>query len=187
MSLAYKDLWSKVTVNDLRTNVFILEKSMEASSSRCEKDEEIGSSRKIQGKKGKAPMDDLDGQAAQSLGIIRESLGIRPIDMTRNLINGSDSEYDSETNFRHEGRKRHGTITPTNIAMGRGYDFVYDIESCSTKPANLDEVILFCLFSPISFYKRRHLDCLVFPPSLFFRLVSSNWYRRLHLLLMRIF
>jgi len=46
-----------VTVNDLRI-VSILEKSMEANSSRCEKDEEIGSLRKIQGKKGKARMDD---------------------------------------------------------------------------------------------------------------------------------
>jgi len=61
MSSAYKDWWSKVIVNDLRTKVSLLERSTEANSSRCEKDEETGSSRKIQGKKGKAPMDDLDG------------------------------------------------------------------------------------------------------------------------------
>jgi len=54
-----------VAVNDLRTNVSFLEKSMEANSSRCEKDEEVGSSWKIQGKKGKAPMDDLGSKAPE--------------------------------------------------------------------------------------------------------------------------
>ena len=80
MSLVYKDWWSKVTINDLRTNVFLLEKSTEVNSSSCKKDEEIGSSRKIQGKKGKAPMDDLDGKTPKFDGIIRESPSIRIVD-----------------------------------------------------------------------------------------------------------
>jgi len=70
VSLAYKDWWSEVTVNDLRTNISHLEKSTKANSSRCEKDEETGSLRKIQGNKGKAPIDDLDGKAPESGGII---------------------------------------------------------------------------------------------------------------------
>jgi len=41
MSSAYKDWWSNVTINDLKTNISILEKSMEANSSRCEKDKEL--------------------------------------------------------------------------------------------------------------------------------------------------
>ena len=57
-SAAYKDWWSKVTANDLRTNVSFLEKSTEVNSSQCKKDKEVGSSRKIQGKERKAPMDD---------------------------------------------------------------------------------------------------------------------------------
>jgi len=44
---AYKDWWSKVTINDLRTNVSFLEKITETNSSRCKKDDEVGSSRKI--------------------------------------------------------------------------------------------------------------------------------------------
>jgi len=38
-------------------------------SSRYEKDEETSSSRKIQGKKGKAPMDNLDVEAPEYSGI----------------------------------------------------------------------------------------------------------------------
>jgi len=89
MSSVYKNLWFNVTVNDLRTNVSLLEKSTEANSSRCKKDEETGSSRKIQGKKGKASMDDLDVEVPECGGIIRESLGIRLIDKNRGLRDGS--------------------------------------------------------------------------------------------------
>jgi len=154
VSSAYKDWWSKVTVNDLRTNVSILEKTMEANSSTCKKDEEINSLRKIQGKKGKAPTGDLDGKAAEFGGIIRESLGIHLIHEKRDLTDGSDSNYDSEANIRHGGRKRHETITLTNIGVCLRDDFFDDIDSCLTKSANLDEVTLFYLLLPISFYKR---------------------------------
>jgi len=80
VSSAYKDWWSKVTINDRRTNVSLLEKSKESNSSRCDKDEEVSSSRKIQGEKGKALMDDFDGKAPESGDIIQGSPGILLMD-----------------------------------------------------------------------------------------------------------
>jgi len=88
-----------------------------------EKDEEIGSSRKIQGKKRKAPTDDLDGKVLESGGIIRQSPGIHLIDKKWALRDEIDSEYYSEANFRHGGRKRKETITPTNIGVSLRGDF----------------------------------------------------------------
>jgi len=44
VSSAYKDWWFKVTINELMINIFLLEKSIEANSSKCEKDEETSSS-----------------------------------------------------------------------------------------------------------------------------------------------
>ena len=69
-----------MTANHLSTNVSLLEKSTEAKSSRYERDEKVCSSWKTQGKKGKAPMGDLDRKAPESTGIIRESPGMRSID-----------------------------------------------------------------------------------------------------------
>ena len=114
-------------------------------------------------------MDDLDGKAPESGGIIQESPSIRLIDKKCGLRDECDNEYDSEANFRHGWRKGHETITPTNIEVSLGDDFVYDIEGCSTKLANLNEVPLFYFDPPVSFYKRKYLDCPVFNPSpLFF-------------------
>jgi len=70
VSFAYKAWWSKVSVNDLSTNISLLKKSTEVNSSQCKKDEEVGSSRKIQGKKGNAPIDDLDRKAPEFGSII---------------------------------------------------------------------------------------------------------------------
>jgi len=154
-STAYKDWWSKVTVNDLRTNVSFLEKSTEANSSRCEKDEEVGSSMMIQGKRSKLPMDDLDSKVPESGGIIRESPGIHLIEKKQGLRDMSDSEYDFEANFRHGGRKRRETVTPTTFGGSLGDDFFDDIETCSTESINLDEVTPFDLLLPFFFYKRR--------------------------------
>ena len=81
-----------------------------------------------------------------------ESPGIRLIDKKRGLRDRSDSDYDSEANFKHEWRKRHETITPTNMGVSLGDDFFDDKESCLTEPGNLDEVPLFYLLSSISFY-----------------------------------
>jgi len=155
VSTAYKDWLPKVTVNDLRTNVSFLDKSTEANSSRCQKDKEIGSLRKIQGKKGKAPMDDLDSKAPESGGIIRESSDIRLIENKWGLRDRSDSEYDSEANLRHGGHKRHETMTPTTVRGSLRDDCFDDIESCSTEPTNFDEVTPFDLLPPFFFYKRR--------------------------------
>ena len=153
-----------MTINDHRTNVSFLDKSTEANSSRSKKDEEVGSSRKIQGKKAKDPMVDLDGKAPDFGGIIRESLSICPIYNKWGLRDGNDSEYDSVANFIHGGHKMRGTITPTNIGMSPEDDFFDDTESCSSEPANLDEVTLFYLLSPFSFI-RDDIEGLVFHPS----------------------
>ena len=59
-----------LTINHIMTNISFLEKSSEAKFSRCKKDEEVGSSRKIHRNKGKAPMDDLDSKALEPGGII---------------------------------------------------------------------------------------------------------------------
>jgi len=99
-SSAYKDWWFKVTVNNLSTNVSLLEMSIEANSSKYEKDEETSSSRKIQGKKGKAPMDDLDVEAPEFGGIIRESPGIHLVNKKWDLRDRSNSEHDSKAYFR---------------------------------------------------------------------------------------
>ena len=56
-------------------------------------------------------MDDLDGKALESSGIIQESPGIHLIDKKWGLRDGGDSEYDSEANFRHGGRKRHEEVS----------------------------------------------------------------------------
>jgi len=101
-------------------------------------------------------MDDSDGKAPQSGGIIRESPSIHLIDRKQSLGDESDCEYDSEANFRHEGCKRYETITPTNIGEPLRDDFFDDIESCSIELANLDDITLFYLLPPILFYKRRH-------------------------------
>ena len=42
-----------MTINDLKTNVFVMEKSIEVNSSKHKKDEEADCSRKDKGKKGK--------------------------------------------------------------------------------------------------------------------------------------
>ena len=124
MSSAYKDWCSKGTINDLITNVSLLEKSTEANSSQYDKDEEVGSSRKIEGKKGKAPMDDLDGKAPEFSDIIQESPGILLMNKKRGLKGKSDSEYDPETNFTHGGRNKRETMTPTIVRGSLGDDFL---------------------------------------------------------------
>ena len=88
-------------------------------------------------------MEDLDVEAPEFSGIIRESPGIRLVDKKRGLRDESDSKHDCEANFRHEGCKRHKTVTPTNIRVSLSDDFFYDMESCSTELANLDEVAPF--------------------------------------------
>jgi len=99
-------------------------------------------------------MDDLDSTAPESGGIIRESPGIRLIEKKWGLRDVSDSEYDSDANFRHGGRKRPETMTPTTFKGSLRDEFFNDIKSRSIKPANLDEVTPFDLLPPFFFYKR---------------------------------
>jgi len=98
-------------------------------------------------------MDDLDGKAPESGGIIQESPSIRLIDKKCGLRDECDNEYDSEANFRHGWRKGHETITPTNIGVSFRDDFFDDIESCSIEPTNLDDVALFYLFCQFPFIR----------------------------------
>ena len=85
-------------------------------------------------------MDDLDGKAPESSDIIRGSPGIPLMDKKWCLRDGSGNESDFETNVKHAGHKKHETMTPTIVGGSLGDDFFHDIESCSTEPANLDEV-----------------------------------------------
>jgi len=102
----------------------------------------------MQGKKGKAAMNDLDSKAP-------EFGGIRLMEKKQGLRDGSGSEYDSEANFRHGGRKRRKTMTPKTVGGSLEKDFFDDIESCSTELTNLDEVTPFNLLLLFFFYKRR--------------------------------
>jgi len=69
-----------MTLNDLRTNVFLFQKSTKVNSFRQEKDEEIDSLRKAKGKKEKGPMEDLDAEVPKSCDATHESLVIHLVD-----------------------------------------------------------------------------------------------------------
>ena len=83
-----------------------------------------------------------------------ESLGICPVDKEQDFRDGSDNEHDSKANFRRAGRKRHLSVTPTNIGVSLGEEFFDHTESYSIESAYLDEAVLFDFHSPVSFYKR---------------------------------
>jgi len=68
-------------------------------------------------------MDDFDVKVLESDGIIRESPGIHLVDKKWGLGDGSDSDHDSEANFWHGVRKRHETVTSTNIEVSLGNGF----------------------------------------------------------------
>ena len=122
----------------------ILEKSTKVNSFRCKKDEETGSLRKVQAKKGKAPMDEFNVQALESCGTIRESPDICLVDKKWGLTDGSDIKHDSEANFKHGGCKRRKIVTPIDIGVSLVDDFFDDKESCSTELTNLDEIVFLC-------------------------------------------
>ena len=105
ISSAYRICWSKVTINVLRPNTSILQKSTEANSSKQEKDVEAGSSKKANGKKGKGPMVDLDAEGPESSDDAHRSPGFHLADRKRGLVQGSDREPKSDVNFRHGGAR----------------------------------------------------------------------------------
>ena len=55
-----------MTINDLRSSVSIVKKSMEMNSSKHEKCVEAGSSKTAKGKKGKDPMEGLNAEEHKS-------------------------------------------------------------------------------------------------------------------------
>ena len=119
-------------------------------------------------------MDDLDSKAPESGGIIGESPSIRLIEKKRSVGDRSESEYDSEANFRNGGRKRCEAMTPTTVGRRLGDDFFDDVESCSAEPANLNEVTPFDLLLSFFFYKRRQSRPRLRSLTFLFRLVSST-------------
>jgi len=116
-------------------------------------------------------MDDLYVKAPKFGGIIRESPSIHFVYKKWGLRDGSDSEHDSEANFKHGGHKRHETV-PTDIGLSLEDDFFDDIETYLTELAKLDEVF-FIFFPPFFLNKRQYLSCPVFNPSLFVFLFFS--------------
>lgn len=80
VSLACKNWWSKLTINDLRSSVSILKKSMEANSSKHEKGVEVGSSNSAKGKKGKDHVEGLNAEEQKSWDYACWSLGIHLAD-----------------------------------------------------------------------------------------------------------
>ena len=142
ISSAYKIWWPKVTISDLRSSASVLQKSTEASSSRQDNDAEVGSSKKAKGKKRKDPVADLDAEGLESDDDAHGSLRVRLIERKRGLAPDSDSEPESEANFRHGGRKKRETVIPRDARINFGDDFFYDVQSCSGEPVNLEDVCI---------------------------------------------
>ena len=56
------------------------------------------------------------------------------------LAPDSNSEAESEANFRHGGRKKRKIVIPRDAKINLGDDFFDDVHSCSGEPANLEDV-----------------------------------------------
>jgi len=78
---------------------------MEASSSTQDKDAEAGSSRKVKGNKVKDLVADLDAEGLESGDDTCGSPRVYLADRKRGLTLDSDSEPESEANFRHRGAR----------------------------------------------------------------------------------
>lgn len=137
---AYRIWWSKVTINDIRSNASILQKSTKANSSKQDKDVEVGSSKKAKRKKGKDPMADLDTEGPESSYDAYGSPRVHCADRKLDLALGSDSEPEFEANFRHGERKRLKTVTPKYARVNLGDDFFDDVQSYSGRPTNLEDI-----------------------------------------------
>ena len=85
-------------------------------------------------------MADLDVEGSESGDDTHRSMKVHLIDRKRGLAKDSDSEPKSEANFRHRGCKRRETMTPRDARVDLGDDFFDDVQSCSGKPANLDDI-----------------------------------------------
>ena len=129
-----------MTISDLRSSASVLQKSTEASSSRQDKDAEVGSSKKVKGKKGKDPVTDLDAEGPESGDDAHGSPRVHLAERKRGLAPDSESEPESEANFRHGGRKRRETTTPKAAIVNLGDCFFDDVQSCSGEPGDLEDV-----------------------------------------------
>jgi len=98
-------------------------------------------------KKTKGPIEDLEAKAQKCCDNTRRSLRIRLINKKRGFVEGSDNEPDSKENFKHGARKKHEIVNPrdTNVSL-KNY-FFNDVELCSIKQANLDDILSFSLLA----------------------------------------
>jgi len=94
-----------VTISDIRSSASVLQKSGEASSSRQDKDAEVGLSKKVKGKKVKDPVIDLDAEGPESSDDAHGSPRVRLAEQKRGLAPDSDNEPESKVNFRHGGAR----------------------------------------------------------------------------------
>ena len=129
-----------------------------------EKDAEAGPSKKAKAQKGNNPMANLNVEERKAYGYAHRSLGVHLANRKRSLAKSSDSESESEGNFKHGGHKKRETVLPRDIRVNLEDDLFYDIQSCSGEPANLEDVFslplpltaIFFSFSLISLIFAKH-------------------------------
>ena len=68
--------------------------------------------KKVNGKKGKDRMADLDAEGPKNGDDAHGSPTVHLAERKRGLAPDSDNEPESEMNFRHGGRKRRETVIP---------------------------------------------------------------------------
>ena len=98
-------------------------------------------------------MADLDAEGPKSGDDAHGSLRVHLADRKQGLAPDNDSEPESEANFRHGGRKRLETVTPRDVRVNLRDDFFDDIQSCSGKPANLEDVCTIPLPFTLIFFR----------------------------------
>jgi len=116
-----------VTISDLHSSASIPQKSTEASSSRQDKDAEASSTKKVKGRKGKDPVADLDAEGPESGDDTHGSPRVHLTERKRGLASDSDSEPESEANFRYGARKKGETVILRDARINLGDDFFDDV------------------------------------------------------------
>ena len=76
-------------------------------------------------------MGDLDAEGLESGDDAHGSPRVRLIERKRGLAPDSDSEPESEANFRRGGRKKRETVIPKDARINLGDDFFDDVQSLS--------------------------------------------------------
>ena len=85
-------------------------------------------------------MADLDGEGSKSSDDAHGSPRVHLAERKRGLAPDSESEPESDANFRHGGRKRRETTTPKAAIVNLGDCFFDDVQSCSGEPGDLEDV-----------------------------------------------